>query len=366
LLLNNKKRNVKKMSNIEKADKNFKVETKLKKENIKFYNCLEEPFEIFGLIKPSEKYPYFTRINQEIAETVNDGVKTLNKNTAGGRLRFKTDSAYIAISVKMHEIGKMPHFPLTGSAGFDLYERKDGKETYIKTFVPPFNIDDGYESVIDIETPGEKEFTINFPLYSGVKELYIGIESNAIVKKCTPYKYETPVVFYGSSITQGGCASRPGNAYESMISRNLDCDYINLGFSGSARAEDEISDYIKNLVMSIFVYDYDYNAPTVEHLENTHEKMFRKIRKAQPELPIIFVSRPEWKKRENTDKCFSIIEKTYKNALADGDKNVYLVDGREIMHLLDSDSGSVDDCHPNDLGFYCMYKKIGEAIEKVI
>lgn len=354
------------MADIEKIDKNFKIETKIEKENIKFYNCLEEPFEVFGLIKPSEKHPYFTRLDQDVADTVNDGVKMLNKHTAGGRVRFKTSSPYVAISVKLHELSKFSHFALTGNMGFDLYERRDGRERYIKTFFPPNDAPECYEYVIDVGEGGEREHTINFPLYTGVKELYIGLDGNSSVGKCTPYKYTTPVVYYGSSITQGGCASRPGNAYEAMITRKLDCDHINLGFSGSARGEDEMSDYIKNLNMSIFVYDYDHNAPTAEYLRGTHEKMFKAIRAAQPELPIIMVSRPQYKKDEAADKRFEVIETTYKNALAAGDKNVYLVDGRKFFEFFDEDCGTVDDCHPNDIGFYCMYKKIGAVVEEIL
>ena len=160
------------MAIIEEIDTNFKVDTKPEKENIRFYDCLHEPFEIFGVLKPTEKHPYFKRIDPSIAEKVSDNVATLNKHTAGGRVRFQTDSEYVAIIARMHEIGKMSHFALTGSAGFDLYEKKDGKESYIGTFIPPFDIIDGYESIITFEDAKKRELTIHFPLYSGVKELY--------------------------------------------------------------------------------------------------------------------------------------------------------------------------------------------------
>ena len=98
---------------------------------------------------------------------------------------------------------------------------------------------------------------------------------------------------YGSLITQGGCASRHGMSYQSIVSRKFNCDYINLGFSGNAKAEDEITDYIKNLEMFVFVLDYDHNAPTVEYLKNTHEKMFKAVRDAHPDIPVIMMSRPK-------------------------------------------------------------------------
>lgn len=115
-----------------------------------------------------------------------------------------------------------------------------------------------------------------------------------MLKQAPKYAVKKPVVYYGSSITQGACASRPGNCYESILSRRLDCDYINLGFSGSAKGEDAIVDYIIGLDMSVFVMDYDYNAPTPEHLEKTHSKMFKAIRAEHPTLPIIIMPRPKF------------------------------------------------------------------------
>ena len=136
----------------------------------------------------------------------------------------------------------------------------------MKTFVPKVKIADGYESVIDLGETKMRQITINFPLYSAVSSLEIGLQETAVVESPTPYRVETPVVFYGSSITQGGCASRPGNCYTAVLSRRLDFDHVNLGFSGSGKAEQEMADYIAGLDMSVFVYDYDHNAPNLAHL----------------------------------------------------------------------------------------------------
>ena len=98
------------------------------------------------------------------------------------------------------------------------------------------------------------------------------------------------MVFYGHSITQGACATRPGNAYPSILSRKYGFDFINLGFSGSAKGEDAMAEYIASLDMGAFVYDYDHNAPNAEQLLKTHEKMFKTIRKAHPSMPIVIMS----------------------------------------------------------------------------
>ena len=346
---------------IEQIDKNLKVETTTQKENIKFYNCLEKPFEIFGLIKPTSKHPYFTRMDPDIAETVNDGVKQLNKNTAGGRVRFKTNSTYLAISAVMENPCKMPHIALTGSSGFDLYV----DNLYKATFVPPYEIENGYDSIVEMGNSDIKDIIVNFPLYADVKELYIGLEEDALISKPERYINTKPIVYYGSSITQGGCASRPGMSYQSIISRRLNTDYINLGFSGSARAEDEISVYISNIDMSIFVYDYDHNAPNVDYLRKTHEKMFKKIRAAKPDIPIIMISRPKYILNEEEKERLEIIKNTYENAVRSGDKNVYFIKGPKLMELCGND-GTVDNCHPTDLGFFSIANILGDVIEKII
>ena len=312
--------------NISQIDRNFAVPTSLNIENIKFYNIREAPFSVYGVFFENGKY---RRLPEQVAKAVSQGVYNLHANTAGGRVKFITDSSFVAIYAVMPAIGKMPHFALSGSAGFDLYVGK--KEEYCATFIPPFNISDGYESVIHFGDSSEREITINFPLYSDVADLYIGLDENAVLKKSPGYKHRKPIVFYGSSITQGGCASRPGNAYESIVSRALQTDHINLGFSGNAKAEDEIAQYIKNLDMSVFVYDYDHNAPTLEHLDNTHQRMFLTIRESNPELPILLLSRPKCRLNETDKQRLAIIQKTYTEAVAAGDQNTYLIDGPTLM-----------------------------------
>ena len=343
---------------ISQVDKNFKVVNNFEKEDIAFYGIDEKPFRIYGIFKENGKY---RRMPENIASKVSEGVFMLHTNTAGGRVRFATDSRYVAIHAEMDGLGKMPHFALTGSVGFDLYENN----IYRKTFVPDFEVKDGFESIIEFETRELREITINFPLYSNVNALYIGLQKNAVLKEAEKYKNIKPIVYYGSSITQGGCASRPGMSYQGIISRRLDCDFINLGFSGNARAEDEMADYIKKLDMSLFVYDYDHNAPTVTYLRDTHEKMFKTVRKENPDLPIIMMSRPKYILNEFDKKRLEVIKTTYDNAKAAGDENVYLIRGQDLVALCKNE-GTVDDCHPTDLGFFSIAQALGDVIEKIL
>ena len=121
--------------------------------------------------------------------------------------------------------------------------------------------------------------------------LELGLDTGAAIRPAPSYPNKK-VVFYGSSITQGACASRPGNSYEAMVARRFGFDYVNLGFSGNAKGEDTMAAYIAGLDMDVFVYDYDHNAPTLEHLAKTHEPFFNIIREKRPDLPVVMISRP--------------------------------------------------------------------------
>lgn len=350
---------------IEEIDKNFKVTNSCGRDDVVFIDCLQKPIKVYGLIKPTESCDHFIRIPENIAHETNEGVEQLNVHTAGGRVKLKTNSPYLAIKAEMHSIGKMPHFALTGSAGFDLYKKENGEDRYMSTFFPPFDITDGFEGLLWLGGDEEKEVTVNFPLYSGVKSMKIGLKEGSTLNEAEDYSIEKPIVYYGSSITQGGCASRPGNSYQAIVSRKLNCNHINLGFSGSAKAEEIIGEYMSGLDMSVFVLDYDHNAPTTEHLRNTHERIFKQIRSKNPELPIIMMSRPQPRPSEDEKIRRDIVKNTYNNAIASGDNNVYFIDGEEMLKIFGGDSGTVDNCHPNDLGFMCMAEALIPCLRKI-
>ncbi len=347
---------------IVKIDKNFKIETKIEREGLVFFDADEAPFKIYGVYREGDHY---VRMPRETAEKVSDGVKWIHTHTTGGRIRFITDSPYIAVRATINNSSKFSHFSATGIRGFDIYSDK----RYFGTIIPPIDIVENFENVIDIPDAKEREYTINMPLYCGVKKVYIGIKEGCTLKPATDYKITKPIVYYGSSITQGGCVSRPGNAYPNIISRELNCDFINLGFSGSAKAEDEIAQYISGLDMSVFVYDYDHNAPTLQHYKETHERMFKIIRNAQPTLPIIMTTRPKYYLDDEEQHRINVMLNTYNNAVSAGDKNVYCIKGTEL--LLDEivEYALVDNCHPNDCGFASIARvysqKLGEILNLV-
>ena len=215
------------MAKIEELDANFK-QGKADENGIVYYNCMEKPFSLHGFYKPLETGKFLRlpgRFSKE--ESVNEGVRSLLYHTSGGRVRFVTDSCFINIRVNLSTpVCFMPHMTQGGIQGFDLYaapvdQRKN--PVYQKTFFPiGVTEEEGtYSGTFQFAEKVLREITINFPLYNGVESLFIGLKEGCVLKEAEPYSVELPMVFYGSSITQGGCASRPGTNYTHLLSRWL-------------------------------------------------------------------------------------------------------------------------------------------------
>ncbi len=347
---------------IAEIDRNLAVNTACIEKDVQWFSVQDDPFDMYGLYKPLESHPY-RRMPESIAELINPGVFKMHTCTAGGRIRFRTNSPYVVLHAQINAVCRMPHMPLAGSAGFDLYGMRD-TDVYMGTFMPPVDMQNGYTSVYRFASRCMRDITINMPLYSGVDKLLIGLSKDSMLEKHgKPYVSGDPIVYYGSSITQGGCASRPGNAYPAMISRKLNRDYINLGFSGSATGGQVIAEYLAGLKMKLFVCDYDHNAQTPDQLALTHEPLYRVFREKQPDTPILFVSRPDTDKCPETARRFKdVILATYQHAIDAGDQKVSFVDGESLFNEHDRDACTVDATHPNDLGFFRMAEGIMKAI----
>lgn len=346
---------------ISEIDKNFAHPSCIEREKLEFIPLGDPRFSLYGVSFDGE---CLCRMPRSVAESVSVGVAALSRHTAGGRIRFRTDSPYVAIRVKLNSVSHFSHMPYTGVSGIDMYISREGKPEFVGCFAPPGDNPhtEEYEGVKDLGE-GLHEITLNLPLYAGVDSLLIGLESGSLIEKPSPYKTEKPVVFYGSSITQGGCASRAGMTYEAFLSSWLDFDYINLGFSGSAKAEREMAEYIAGLDMSAFVLDYDHNSPSVEHLLATHSRFLDIIRAKNPTLPILILTTPS--RIDNREERLGVIRKTYTRQKANGDQNIYFIDGRTLFDFCMCD-GTVDGVHPTDLGFFSMAQKIYPVLKEML
>ena len=330
--------------------------------NVKFYNIWDAPFKTYGLYGDTEK-DGFRRLPEEVAKNTSSEVHRIHTHTTGGRVRFRTDSETVTLKIKAqyyttyHTTAMMRH-------GADLYI----DYPYASVCMGAIKPEGAPESETTVTMPeGEHDVTVYLPLFCDVYSFEIGICEGATLKDHSkPYQNELPVVFYGSSITHGACASRPGLSYEGIISRKYNMNYTNLGFSGSAMGEDAIGDYMATLEMAAFVSDYDYNAPTPEHLEATHHKLYQKIRAKNPDIPYFMITHPNFQFTEESIIRRDIIMQSYLDARDSGDKNVYFIDGSAFYNGETIEDMTIDLTHPNDAGFKKMASYIGDVIAKVM
>lgn len=344
---------------IQKIDKNFAVQEA--GDELRYYDAMCGAFTLHGVIKTSYGY---ARMEPEAACSVSHMTELLARNTSGGRLRFVTDSLQIAIHAVIPSFF-MPHMSFVASCGMDVCIEEDG-ELRSFVFMPVFSKSEEYRSCIKFEEKKLRKITLSFPLYNGVKELSVGLERESYISPDYPYKYQAPVLFYGSSITQGACAGRPSTSFPALLSKRLNCDFINMGFSGNAKGELSMAEYLAQMDSSALVMEYDYNADSPAQLRKTHAAFFARIRELRPSLPVLFLSRPNYRGTADHDERRAIVKDTYCKALAAGDGNVWWIDGKDFYSSVNFDDCSVDSVHPNDLGMYLIAERICPVLREML
>ena len=355
------------MKRIEDIDPNFKLNSAIPTDYL-FFDPREAPFRLWGLC-PNEEGNY-CRLPLSLLPQCNEGVQELAWHLAGACVRFSTDSDGLAVLWTLRGKGNMPHFAATGQSGMELFEETDRGVRQIKTVIPQMDGGCGCLKNQSAFVPlpgGMRHYALYLPLYNGLEAFMLGLGPNARLEPGRTPRIEKPLVFYGSSITQGGCASKVGSCYSTILARRLDAAQINLGFSGSGRGEEHMARHIASIPMSAFILDYDHNAPSLEHLSATHERFYQIVREAQPELPIVMVSMPDYDRDPAANGARrAVIVRTYARALEKGDRNVYYVDGQSLFGDTDRDMCTVDGCHPNDLGFLRMADRIEPVLRSAL
>ena len=353
------------------------VQLRADQPKIRYRNAFEPPFEFSGILWRGARGE-LRRLPPEIDDKIvrKHTANFHSYHTSGGEVRFCTDSDVIAIRAEVYKISDPPHMTRNGAAGFALFQ-DPGRETerLVRAMSPataemrndPAKPTKRVDCTVKLKRgKGMRYFSLYLPLYAGVGKLEIGLAEGAEIAPPPPRKVKLPVCFYGSSITQGCSAGHPGNNYTTMLCRAVDAPQINLGFSAGARGETRVAETIAALKMSALVIDYDHNAPNPEHLRKTHEKFFKIIRAAQPELPIILVSGPRDKAEPRNRERRDIIKATYDRAKAAGDRHVYFVDGLAFFDQVPRKYCTVDNTHPSDLGFYLMFQKILPVLRQAL
>ena len=337
---------------------------------MRYYSCFSDPFRVYGLdVLDNENHNYW-RLADEDSMRVSEGVRARSKAANGGRIRFRTDADSIHVRLSLHEThvdwgasvcAGESVCVLIGSGITSQYRGVVCAEDFSHLTI---------EKTIRLCFSGEekrmRQVTIHLPFNDRIAGLELGVDEADTIAAPAEYTSPEKLLFYGSSITDGYCASIPSNTYSAMLCRWLDCDYQNLGFDGMAKGETAMAEIIAKKDFTVFVMDYDHNAPNPAHLAATHEPFFRIVRNAHPMAPILLCSRPNF--FENTAESNlrrDIILQTYQNARAAGDDNVYFVDGETYFGAFGSECCTVDCCHPNDLGFFRMAEKLYAVMQSI-
>lgn len=279
----------------------------------------------------------------------------LGRNSAGLAVRFRSNSTSIAARWEVRDNRSMNHMTPTGIKGLDLYCLQDGEWIFAGSGRPQGKINKA--TIVKNMLPQEREYLLYLSLYDGVTSLAIGVDSLSEIRlpAIDLPRREKPIVFYGTSILQGGCASRPGMAHTNILERRLNRECINLGFSGNALLDLEIAHLMASVDASMFVLDFVPNA-TVEQMQERADEFYSIIRRKHPHTPILFIEDPIFthspfdtriaKEVKDKNETLNAIFQSLKQR---GEKNIYFLSSRDIIGH--DGEATVDGIHFTDLGF---------------
>jgi hypothetical protein len=321
-------------------------------DNIKYYG--EESFLLEGtFIHDSLKENRYDRLPASYKEIVREPVWELSKHSSGLSIRFLSNSSVITAKWEVLNNFSMGHMPDTGIKGVDLYFKDNDKWQYINTG-RPVGYSNEYKLIENMDNE-LREYKLFLPLYDGVINIEIGVDSLSYVKK--PERNDKkPIIFYGTSITQGACASRPGMAHTNIISRKLDRDVINFGFSGNGRMEQPIAKLISNSNPIFYLIECMPNMYPPDLVSSNTIPLIDTIRAKDPDTPIILVdlfTSPLTALDKNairgTSEMNNALKSQYDKMINDGYDNIIYLESRNALGT--DFEGTVDGVHFTDLGF---------------
>ena len=307
-----------------------------------------------GRILPDqERLRWFDRLPSSAQSSVTPSVWSLSRDSAGLMVRFKTDATALHVHYKVlkSDLG-MPHMPATGVSGVDLYARDaDGKWKWVQVTKPVTQ--EVKAEIIKGLAPGQREYAAYLPLYNGVEFMSIGVKKGSKFEGLSPR--EKPIVFYGTSITHGACASRPGMVHTGILGRRLDMPVANLGFSGNGRMDKEVGEYLVQIDAAAYVIDCLPNMGPADVTDKCIP-LVKQLRNAKPNIPIVLVEdrrfTNEWilpdKKQFHNDN-HAALRAAFDQLQKEGVSQLYYIPGDSLYG--DDTEGATDASHANDLGF---------------
>jgi hypothetical protein len=299
----------------------------------------------------------YHRLPDDAESKVRKAVWGLSRHAAGVKLRFKTNAEEIKVRYVVSGRQEMPHMPATGVSGLDLYQTKNDQWIWVRgNYYFADTIQYTYPILTDDK--GEKEYDLYLPLYNEVTYLEVGVDRNADFSFIEKSDTELPVVVYGTSIAQGGCASRPGMAWTAILERKINKPMINLGFSGNGQLEAPIIDYMSTIESSLYILDCLPNLvrDTFSKGEVIRRIIYsvKKLKENKPNTPILLVEHAGYtdelinkERREGYQSRNEWSKEAYSQLIQEGIEDLYYLEKEAIGLSMD---GTMDGTHPSDLG----------------
>jgi hypothetical protein len=334
---------------------------------ITYYDATQLP--LLGKIEEASQ-PRWSRIPESMFQSIRQPLVYLGQNSAGMAVRFRSNSTRIAAKWTSLNNFSMNHMTDTGVKGLDLYCLEEGGWRFVRSGRPNGKTTDAY--IIENMTAKDREFMLYLPMYDGLTELLIGVDDGSYVSAPAvdlPSR-EKPIVFYGTSIMQGGCSSRPGMASSNIIGRRLNRETINLGFSGNGRLDLEIARFMAKADVGVYILDFVPNA-SVHEIDSLMIPFFKILREAHPTVPVIFIEDPIYPfsaydtkiAKEISDKNAMLKEK-YNILKMNKVKGIYYISSKNMIG--DDGEATVDGVHFTDLGFERYTDLVLPVIKKAL
>ena len=332
--------------------------------DIKWISFPDARLTVYGLPWFQENKPLLWRLPRSATGSLPAGVEDLMRCPSGARIGFVTNSSELRLRVHSTGLRSMSNMSALGCRGLDVYV--DGAY-WCASFVDR----EGEQELLFFSGAerGSREVVIHLPTFQEIMVLEAGVDADASMAAMTPYAPGPPVVYYGSSVAQGGCSSRPGMTYSAMLGRATGRDFVNLGFSGAGKGEPEVVRLMTQIEAACFVLDVgkSYGRQDIE----TFSTMLEIIRRKHAQTPIVCVT-PIWSTREIFDKEYaslsnhvrSVIRTAVSRRAGEGDRRVWLAEGEDLLGPDDADAYS-DGVHPTDMGFERIAKRIEPLLRRV-
>ncbi len=311
------------------------------------------------------KTPY-DRLPLRAESVVREPVWRFSLDTAGLLYRLSTDTPELMVRWKLRqEKIAMTHMPASGVSGFDLYAQDVGRWRWMAA-VRAETFPDNTAVLFENLSRQRRELLLYLPLYNGIASLELGIAAESGLEAAS--RSDRPIVFYGTSIVQGGCVSRPGLAYPAILGRKLDRPVINLGFSGNGKAEPEMAALLAELDPVMYVVDCLPNLGPEE--AHKLEPFLTTLRQAHPRTPIVCIENVEYTNswavpaRRNQHQGATRVLREIYSRLAPTDSRLHLIAGGGLIG--DDGEATMDGVHPSDLGATRMAGMLEPELRRIL